>query len=143
MQEIKTEILIQAPQERVWRILMDFEKYSTWNPFIVSLEGIPMTGETLVAQLSLKGRTITFKPKIVEISPFQNFEWSGSLPLGLFKGNHYFTLERVSSDQTKFIHGERFTGLLHGLIIKRIGEAIHQNFLNMNEALKARAEQAT
>ena len=38
------------------------------------------------------------------------------------------------------IHGEYFTGLLSGLIMKFIGDDTLQNFQNMNKALKAQLE---
>ena len=35
--QIKTSIHINATKEKVWEILMDFEKYPEWNPFIKSI----------------------------------------------------------------------------------------------------------
>ena len=40
MREIKTEILIKAPIEKIWAVLVDFSNYSEWNPFIRKIEGV-------------------------------------------------------------------------------------------------------
>ena len=37
--EIKTEIVIHATPEKIWKILTDFGNYPQWNPFIVSVTG--------------------------------------------------------------------------------------------------------
>jgi uncharacterized protein YndB with AHSA1/START domain len=42
MSAITTDILIKAPPERVWAVLMDFAAYPAWNPFIISIEGAPL-----------------------------------------------------------------------------------------------------
>jgi uncharacterized membrane protein len=36
-----TEIVINIIPENVWKVIMDFEKYPTWNPFIKSIKAIP------------------------------------------------------------------------------------------------------
>jgi uncharacterized protein YndB with AHSA1/START domain len=39
MRELRTEIEINASAEKVWRMLIDFDAYPLWNPFIRSIEG--------------------------------------------------------------------------------------------------------
>lgn len=39
MKKIETEIFIDAPCEKVWKILTDLDNYATWNPFIVKAKG--------------------------------------------------------------------------------------------------------
>ena len=34
-------------QVEFWRVLTDFEKYPTWNPFIKKISGIPARNEKL------------------------------------------------------------------------------------------------
>jgi hypothetical protein len=140
MKEIKTEIIINAPKEKVWEVLTDFEAYGEWNPFIVSIEGKGEVGKKLKNTMVNGDKTNVFKPEIKKFEVNQHFEWLGSIPLGLFTGRHYFILEDLGNNQTKLIHGEKFGGLLRGMIMKQIGESTQQSFINMNRALKERTE---
>ena len=141
MKEIRTEILINATPTQVWKVLTHFEDYPNWNPFIISIEGTGAVGSRLTNTMMNNGKKNVFRPKVLQFEPNQVFEWLGSLPLRLFTGQHYFLLEEQAPNQTKLIHGEKFGGLLRGMIMNKIGEQTQQNFLNMNRALKERAEQ--
>lgn len=59
---------------------------------------------------------------------------------GLFDGEHYFKLEKIDDNRTRFIQGEKFTGLLSGIFFKLIGEDTKSGFNEMNFALKKKAE---
>lgn len=140
MKEIKTEIIINASPSRVWNVLTDFSAYSDWSTFIESIEGEPIKGTRLRNTMVLNDRPQVFKPIVTRVESNQVFEWEGRLPLGLFIGQHYFILEANGDHQTKLIHGEKFRGLLHGLILRKIGEDTLRAFQRWNKALKARAE---
>ena len=141
MKNLHTEITINAPAEKVWNILTNFEKFGEWNPFILSIEGKQEIGAQLKVVLKNGNGTSVFKPKVLILEKNKAFEWLGSLPIpGLFNGQHHFKLEKISEHQINFIHGEQFSGLLAGIIMKQIGEATQQSFMAMNKALKERAE---
>ena len=140
MTTISTEIIINASREKVWQVLMDFPNYGAWNPFIISISGEARLGGRLTNVLQTKEKQRTFKPKIVTLDENRHFEWVGSLPLGLFVGRHSFRLEEVNAQQVKLVHGEHFSGLLSGMIMKKIGEETRESFIAMNRALKERVE---
>lgn len=141
MKTIITEITINAPIETVWTILSNLEAYPSWNPFIISLKGKLALGETVHAILVSNGKENHFKPDITALEDGQKFEWLGKLPLGMFSGNHYFRLEKIDTNTTKFVHGENFSGWLSGLILWLIQKETIRGFKAMNEALKIKAEQ--
>ena len=142
MKTINTTILIDAPIATVWEILMDQQAYPQWNPFIKQLQGDLTTGNTIEATIQPPGqKAMRFTPVVKVNQPKQEFRWLGHLFFsGIFDGEHYFLLEDVGGGQTKFIHGEQFSGLLSGIILKMMGENTKAGFIAMNEALKARAE---
>lgn len=141
MKSLQTEIIINASAEKVWSILTDFDKFPQWNPFIVKLEGKPEVNTRLRAELKNGGSVSVFKPKVLVAEKNKAFEWLGSLPVpGIFNGQHYFKIEALSANQVKFVHGEEFSGLLAGIIMKQIGEQTRLGFIGMNKALKERAE---
>lgn len=140
MKEVKTEIIINAPKGKVWRVMMDFAAYPEWSTFIRSIEGEAKLGGRLKNTLRLTTSDQIFKPVITRMEEGNAFEWLGSIPLGLFKGRHYFILEATGEQQTKLIHGEVFSGLLRGLIMNKIGEDTMKGFQAWNKALKRRVE---
>lgn len=138
---IRTEIIINAPKEKVWDILTDFNKYQQWNPFIVMSKGEAIPGSHLINTMINGEGTMTFKPKVLKAERFNYFDWLGKLWIkGLFDGHHYFQIEEIHPNQVKLIHGENFSGLLSKMILKKIGQQTRENFVKMNQALKNRAE---
>ena len=139
--KLKAEIIIRAPRNVVWQILTDFDRYAEWNPFIVSSWGRPVVGTQLINQMRQGKQTLTFKPYLTQVEPEQYLEWLGHLFVsGLFDGRHYFRLEEKEETVTKLTQGEHFTGILSGIIMKRIREETYQGFVAMNRALQQRAE---
>jgi hypothetical protein len=139
---ITTEIIINASKEKVWQILTDFPNYSTWNPFIVNIKGDLTTSNRLAITLVSGTKRYVFKPKVLSIVPNQYFDWVGKLFIrGLFDGHHYFEIDELSASQVKLIQGEHFSGILSNYILKKIGNETRNNFVKMNGALKARAEE--
>jgi len=140
---IKTEIVINAPAERVYQTLTDLADYENWNPFIVKSEGTAEKGRKIKNTMKNGEKLMTFSPKVLIAEKNFAFEWLGSLIIpGLFDGHHYFRIEKISNNQTNLIHGENFSGLLSGFILRKIGEQTRENFIKMNRALKAEAEKS-
>lgn len=142
MRSIKTEIVINAPAEEVWKVLMDHQSYPEWNPFIKKISGSTQSGDYLQITLQSEGnKPMNFKPLVLVNNTNQEFRWLGKLGFkGVFDGEHYFILEQIEPNQTKFIHGENFTGILSGLLMKMIGKDTEAGFEAMNMAIKNRLE---
>ena len=142
MPELYADITIQSSPETVWDILMDFEKYPDWNPFIRSIRGPAGIGTKLEVVLKLEGRKpATFKPKVLANQPHEEFRWLGKLLLpGIFNGEHILLIKAESKGCVKFVQQEYFRGIFASAILRRIGEATRQGFEAMNRALKERAE---
>ena len=140
MREIRTEIEIGAPPEEVWRVLTDFETFPEWNPLVKSAAGELREGGRLEIFVQVpEGRGMKFRPKVLRVEPARELRWVGSLPLNLFNGEHIFRLEPAGPGRTRFLHGERFTGLLIPFMNSTI-EKTRRGYLLMNEALKRRVE---
>jgi hypothetical protein len=70
----------------------------------------------------------------------KEFRWKGKLGInGIFDGEHYFILESVDKDITKFIHGEKFSGLLVPFVRKMLDKT-QKGFQLMNESIKNECE---
>ena len=142
MRKIETQIEINAPIENVWNVLMDHDEYPNWNPFIKKISGSTALGDKFSATIQNEGsKPMTFIPLVLVNQPNQEFRWKGKLFVkGLFDGEHYFILEKINATKTRFLHGEHFTGILKGLVLKMIEADTLKGFEAMNLALKLRIE---
>ena len=141
MKNIRTEILINTDITKVWDVLMDFDSYPKWNPFITSISGEPKLGSRLTVSINPPGgKGMTFKPNILTLESNKEFRWKGKLGIsGIFDGEHYFILEYLDKDITKFIQGEKFSGLLVPLVGKMLDKT-QTGFQLMNESIKNECE---
>ena len=142
MIELRTEIDVEAPAALVWAVLVDFERYGEWNPYIPRIGGALSVGGRLTVHTRPSGtRGRTFHPEVALVEPGVEFRWIGRLPIrGLFEGLHVFRVEPLGERRSRFVHREEFLGpvaWLHRLL--RL-PATRRGFLEMNEALKGRAE---
>jgi Uncharacterized conserved protein len=144
MHEIVTEIKIDASPDKVWGVLTDFARYPEWNPFIRQLSGEAVRGHQLTASICPPGgRAMTFRPKVLVAEANTELRWLGRLLIpGLFDREHYFLLSSLGPDQTRFIHGEKFSGVLVPLLKSQLESGTRAGFEAMNQALKSRAESA-
>ena len=141
MKNTQTEILILADTAKVWNVLMNFDSYPKWNPFITSISGERKLGNRLTVSINPPGgKGMTFKPNILTLEANKEFRWKGKLGInGIFDGEHYFILEVLENDKTKFIQGEKFSGLLVPLVGKMLDKT-QKGFQLMNESIKKECE---
>jgi hypothetical protein len=143
-EEMQAEQEIQASPGRVWDVLMGFESFGEWNPFIVSIEGSPSVGSRLRVRLRPPGgRTTTLRPTVTVSEPARAFAWLGRVGFrGVFDGAHRFDLEALPGDRTRFVQSEHFRGVLVPLLRGWLLSKTLAGFEAMNRALAERAEAA-
>ncbi len=144
MKELRTEIDIEAPAERVWQILTDFTSYPEWNPFVRRISGEAQEGAQLEVYLQASGaRGMTFRPTVLKAEPSREFRWRGKLFIqGLFDGEHVFEIEQLAENRVRFVQRESFRGLLTPMLLRMLENDTRRGFEEMNAALKSRAEAA-
>jgi hypothetical protein len=145
MKTLHTEIDIDAPASRVWDILVDFERYPEWNPFIIDISGTPEVGAKLRARMQPVGsRVMTFKLKVLVAEPGEELRWLGRVGVGgIFDGEHAFVIHTSDGAGVRFVQEEKFTGFGVSLIADMGLEPTRLGFEAMNLALKLRAETAS
>jgi hypothetical protein len=136
---IRTEILIHATPEKIWRILTDFTHYPQWNPFITSIQGNTEIGNKITVHIKIPGgSTMTFKPTVLSNITNKELSWKGKVLFnGLFDGEHKFELIDHGNATTTFVQSEQFTGIFAGLFNPQKTE---YGFNEMNRQLKMLAE---
>ena len=139
--ELRTEVEIEAPPERVWAVLTDFARYHEWNPFITRIAGELSAGRKLSVTLSPPdGREWTLRPSLVVCDAPRELRWLGHLWFkGLFDGEHFFQCHDAGGGRTRFVHGENVTGFLVKYVAPTLTN-VTRGFVYMNQALKKRVE---
>ncbi len=142
MRELSTSIEIESPPEAVWEILMDFEAYPEWNPFVTMISGRPVAGERLDVTLQNPGgKKMDVSPTVTAAETNIQFSWLGRLGVkGLFDGHHHFRIEPLTDGSVRFTQSEEFSGILVPALWKMLDTKTRAGFETMNAALKERAE---
>jgi len=141
--EIKTEILIDANAQQIWQVLTNFNDYPKWNQFFTHIAGELKIGSKLIVTISPPGgKPMNFTPKVIVLNEAKELRWCGEfISRFLFQGEHYFLLEQLNETETRFMHGEYFTGLLTP-VFEWLGllKKTKQGFWQFNQAIKQKAE---
>ncbi len=133
-----SKIEINAPAETVRAVLYDFDRYPSWNPFIVKIDGKVQEGNTVKVTVEPVGKEqISGSTKVLLISS-THLIWRGSLRIpGLFRGKHEFIIESLGPNRTLFQQNEAMSGLAIPFLDTGPTEL---GFNAMNESLKTQAE---
>ncbi len=140
--QIETSIDIDASPKLVWALLTDLARMPDWNPFIKFISGRLVQGAQLSIRIVPPGKSgMRFRPTVLSVRPERELRWLGhAFVAGLFDGEHYFLLEPIGEDRTRLTQGEKFSGILVGLLSGTL-VVTEAGFKDMNAALKQRAEQ--
>jgi hypothetical protein len=139
---IETTVAIAAPAERAWEVLTEFPSYPDWNPFLVSVEGIPAVGERLTVKFEgADGRRFTIRPTLLVVEPPLRLEWRGVAGVrGIFDGHHRFRITPIDSGHCRVDQSESFTGVMVPIVWRFIGGETRAGFAAMNAALRERVQ---
>lgn len=140
MKFYEASAMIDAEPEAVWAILVDGPAYAGWESGVVRVEGSISPGETIKV-VSEANPDRTFPVKVTAWEPGRRMEWSGGMPLGLFRGVRNFTLTPGDAGTTQFKVREEYTGPLLGMIWKSIPD-LGPSFDKFASGLKRRVEAA-
>lgn len=135
---VERSIEIAATPAEVWRVLVDFDAYPQWNPFVVHAaapDGLAV-GRDLDVRISDRGSETAFRPEVLTVDVEQEIRWVGRVLIsGLLEGEHSFRLEATAGG-TLFTQGEWFSGVLVPLVGSSID--VGDGFDAMNAALRDR-----
>ena len=139
----RTTFAVDAPAEKVWEVLTDFDRWAEWNPSIPSIEGEPRVGSTVAMTLAMPERpSAKVKAKLTQVEPGRRLVWDGNIGTDrLFAGHREFLIDPQSDGTVHFTHVEEVSGLLFPLFRAVMGEAIRRHHEGLNDAVKERAEE--
>ncbi len=137
--EVRHEIVINAPLEKVWQTIIDFENYKDWNSQLSYLGGKVLLNEKLHLKLSVTGATpYEFKPTISYFKENERFAWIAITGIPkVFDGEHFFELKDLGNGKVSLVNREEYRGVL-SLIMQQLPmmKLAPKGFEKMNEELK-------
>jgi len=142
VRELHSEIVVEAPIDRVWQILVRFGEYPEWNPFVRSVEGQAEQGAKIKVSIAPPGRrAMAFSPTLLAVEAPRHLRWLGRVGFpGVFDGEHSFTLEPLGPRRTRVVQHERFKGILVPFMGNGMYADTQKGFDELLAALKRRAE---
>ncbi len=139
---IHTEVIIDAPVERVWAVLTDFEAMPEWSSTFRGLQGDFVDGATVVTTYRInpkRDRERTFEQTLM-IEDGRQFGWQGNVFAFGMRDNHQYILEPISDSQTRFIQSDECTGGLTWAFGGRATSVMMRIYPAFNAELKERVE---
>lgn len=142
LKKISSEIKIFAPSKEIWDILIDFEKYPIWNPFIREIIGKPEEGKKIKVTIQLpNSKKKKFKPTITKVNPKQEIRWRSKWNIsGLLDKEHIFKIKDQDQPTVWLIQEEYFKGLFSPFLSKSLENKTLTGFNKMNHAIKQKVE---
>ncbi len=143
LHEIRTEIDIAAPPEKVWAIITDIDSWGEWSPIINSAEGNAELNATLtITMISKKAGKDgpVYQPEITHFDAPNYFHWRAVMFSEVIMTNDkVFELEKTETG-TRLVHKELFKGMMLPIFCNKFDENVPAMLNSMNQALKELAE---
>jgi hypothetical protein len=149
----EARVVIHAPLDLVWRVMLDTDAYPVWNPFIVrvdGIEGVPREGQLMRLHVRWSdGGSVVSPEQIVTVSaPSAGpdgtlratlaYGFRGPLhALRLVRGTRLQVLEQPSGGPTLYRTEEAFTGMFARAVPVA---KVRDGFARHAQALKTYAE---
>lgn len=139
MRYYEAESRIDASPERVWSALVDGDDWARWDSGVDAVEGRIAPGEKItVRSQAAPGRS--FPVKVTAFEPASQLEFSGGMPLGLFRGVRRYSLTPEGNGTTTvFTMREEYTGPMVSLMWRSMPD-LAPSFTQFAVGLKQRVE---
>jgi uncharacterized protein YndB with AHSA1/START domain len=136
------EVIINAPAEIVWGVILDFENYGLWNPFCPSMKGEAVIGSPLEMQVDLGNGLQPQVEYVTKIEPFHTIVWSmENKPGDPIHADRVQRIVVIDETSCRYWSSDEFSGEFVGPMIEQLGEQVEKGFNDCAAGLKARAEE--
>lgn len=133
---------IDAPPQRVWGVLTDFERYAEWNPFTVGVRTDFAIGAAVRMDVVLLGgkaqRQVEY---ITTLEPERRVCWSMKPKFpALLGATRCQLVEPLGDGRTRYTNQDTILGLFAPVVMLIYGRAMQRGFEAVCQALKSRCE---
>jgi uncharacterized protein YndB with AHSA1/START domain len=124
---------IAAPAEKIWSLLTDADRFTSWNTTVLELSGRIAPGERILLRSSLAPER-TFKLQVKEYEPPTRLSWGDAM------GTRVYSLPSNSQGGTRFTMSEKVGGPFFPLFARMI-PPFDESFNQFARDLKSAAEE--
>ncbi len=138
---IQAAIVINAPLECVWSVIVDLPHYAEWNTFVPSMQSSLQTGSSLTMGVQLNKKLYV---KIVEtvtvVEAKHQLAWKARFPAWYLHSERFQTVVALDAGTTHYATHETFTGFMAPFLQLILGKDLQRGFDGIALNLKGRAE---
>ncbi len=135
------EVLIQAPAELVWQVLLDFPAYKDWNAFCPEIRGRAEVGSALEMQVDLGNGLQTQVETITRLEPCHTIVWSmENRPGDPIHADRTQRVTPVDEHSCRYWTVDEFSGAMARPMVEQLGAAVERGFNLCARGLKVHAE---
>ena len=135
------EIVINAPAEVVWGVILDFANYGLWNTFCPGMKGEAVVGSPLEMQVDLGNGPQLQVEYITKMEPFHTIVWSmENKPGDPIHADRAQYIKRINDKSCRYLSVDEFSGEFAGVMIEQMGKQVEKGFNDCATGLKVRAE---
>ena len=136
-------VVIDAPIDAVWNLLVDVDRYHEWNPFARTYTKTDVrVGATIDFDVKLGRYDRKQTERFVAIERPTLLSWSTKIAhKSLLKALREQRLEKRSDTSCAYFNTDTLEGPLAPLAILLFGQAMHRGFADVGRALKQTAEE--
>ena len=134
-------VVIDAPAQVVWDVLLDADRYEEWNPFTTRIETDFEPGSPIRMHVVLAGLRLNLTEFIEEVQPPVRIAWGkdfGARAALTAKKTQFVT--PIDDRSCSYHTTDAMSGLLAPLVKLFYARAVLRGFDDTGRALKERAE---
>jgi len=136
---VRVELVIEAPRQAVWDVLIDFPRYPEWNPFTIGVETSGRVGDPVLLDVQLGRRRIKMRERMRVREPLRRVGWGVRMLGGvLLDCTRVQELEDLGANRTRYVCHESFRGLLVPFFFARYRDRMQRGFEAAARALAQR-----
>ena len=136
------EIVINAPAEVVWGVIVDFDNYGLWNTFCPGMKGEAVVGSPVEMQVDLGNGLQTQVEYVTKVEPIHTIVWSmENKPGDPIHADRSQYIKPIDAHSCSYVSIDEFSGEFAGPMIEQLGKQVEKGFNDCAAGLKARAEE--
>lgn len=138
---IDHDLGIDAPAERTWQVLTDFEAYGEWNPFVRRVRCDLRPGAAIDMQVLVGSRPMRQREFVNDVVPGRAFSYSmRPAPGGLLRSRRDQEVVDLGDGRSRYRSRFRIEGPASPVVAALLGRSLRRGFDAHATALKERAE---